>query len=156
MKPLTSEFEEVRLVYRNRVKAADRPNVNDADKAYKILRESWDMGQIALIEECKALLLDRQMRLMSIAHIAKGGMSGTYVDPKVVFSIALKRRAHRIILAHNHPSGTLEPSAADIQLTKELMLSGKALQLPLEDHLIITQDDYCSMLTGGYMDHRPA
>ncbi len=150
---LTSNFEEVRLVYRNRVKAADRPSIKSAEDAYEILRKSWDMAQITLVEECKALFLDRQLKLMSIAHISKGGFAGTIIDPRVVFSIALKRRAHAIILAHNHPSGTLEPSSADLKLTKELMTAGKALQIPLADHLIITQDDYCSMHSSGYMPH---
>ena len=150
---LTTKFEEVRLVYHNKIRAADRPSVKSPGEAYEILRESWDMGQINLLEECKVLLLDRQLKLMSIASISKGGMSGAFVDPKVVFSIALKRRAHKIILAHNHPSGTLEPSSADLKLTKQLMMAGKALQLPLEDHLIVTQDHYCSLFNDGYMDH---
>jgi len=68
-------------------------------------------------------------------------------DPKVVFSIALKRRANRIILAHNHPSGSLKPSTADIKLTQEFIQAGKILQIPIEDHIIITQDDYCSLMT---------
>ena len=155
MKSLSTKFEEVKLVYHNKTRAADRPQVKSAWEAYKILRASWDMGQINLLEECKALLLDRKSRLMSIASISKGGMSGTYIDPKIVFAIALKRRAHRIILAHNHPSGDLRPSDADIELTRELIVSGHALQLPLEDHLIITEDYYCSIFSDEYLDFDP-
>lgn len=154
MKTLTSKFEEVQLVYRNRTRAADRPSITCSEDAYKILRESWDMAQIGLLEECKMLLLDRQMKLMSIAPISKGGMSETIVDPKIVFAIALKRRAHRIILAHNHPTGVLKPSSVDIKLTRRFEELGKALQLPLEDHLIITQDNYCSLADEGYLDFR--
>ena len=153
MSDLTSKFEEVQLVYRSRVKAADRPSISQPEDAYKILRESWDMAQIGLLEECKALFLDRQSRLMSIASISRGGMTGTIVDPRIVFSIALRRRAHAIILAHNHPSGTLKPSAADIKLTKDIMAAGKTLLIPLEDHLIITPDHYCSLRFDGYMDN---
>ena len=76
-------------------------------KAYEVLLKSWNPDEISLLEECKVLLLDTNLRLMSIATISKGGLSGTVVDPRIVFSIALKRRASAIILAHNHPSGNL-------------------------------------------------
>lgn len=148
---LLSQFEEVQLVYRNRTPASDRPKINSPQKAYDILLKNWDMDQIDLVEECKVLLLDRSLKLMSISSISKGGMSGTVVDPKVVFSTALKRRASSIILAHNHPSGNLQPSHADIQLTRNFIAAGKILQIPLEDHLIITKEGFNSIVTDGYI-----
>jgi len=81
MKKCTSVFEEVRLVYHNRTKAIDRPDVRNSEEAYEILLKNWDMGQIDLLEECKLLLLDNNMKLMSIASISKGGFSSTIVDP---------------------------------------------------------------------------
>lgn len=150
-KKLVKKFEEVQLVYRNRTPAAKRPKVNSPQQAYDVLLNSWNMDQMELLEECKLLLLDRRLRLMSVASISKGGLSGTLVDPKVVFSIALKRRATSIILAHNHPSGNLQPSHADIQLTRNFMAAGKLLQIPLEDHLIITKEGYHSMISDGYL-----
>lgn len=152
---LITKFEEVSLVYRNKVKARDRLHVKSAKDAYHIFREHWDKDQINLVEECKILLLDRQLKLMSIADVSKGGFSETVVDPRVVFSIALKRRAHRIILAHNHPSETLNPSKSDIKLTKEFMQIGEMLRIPIEDHLIITQDDYISIFENGDLINEP-
>ncbi len=143
---MNTKYEEVQLVYRNKTKACDRPSIKSAQDAYMILLTSWNADEINLLEECKILLLDNQLRLMSIASISKGGVSGTIVDPKIVFSIALKRRANRIILAHNHPSGSLKPSKADIRLTREFIRAGALLQIPIEDHIIITQDDYCSLM----------
>ncbi len=140
-----SDFEEVSLIYRNKTKASDRPNVKSSDDAYSILRQSWNMDEINLLEEAKILLLDNQLRLMSIASISKGGLSGTIVDPRIVFSIALKRRANRIILAHNHPSGSLKPSREDLSLTNKFIDAGKVLQIAVDDHIIITQDGYCSL-----------
>ena len=151
-KSLSTKFEEVRLIYLNRTKAKDRPEVRSPDAAYKILLNSWDKNQINLVEECKILLLDRSLRLMSIASVSKGGLSGTVVDPRVIFSIALKRRASSIILSHNHPSGNLKPSEADLKLTSNLMKSGKLLQIPLNDHLIITPESYCSLMTENHID----
>ena len=115
--------------------------------AYKILTENWDMDQINLVEECKILLLDNKLRLMSIAEISKGGLTETIVDPRIVFSIALKRRANRIILAHNHPSNNVNPSKADIKLTKEFIQIGKLLRIEIADHLIVTENDFSSMAT---------
>jgi DNA repair protein RadC len=153
---LTTKFEEVSLVYRNKIKAKDRLPIKSPSDAYHIFREHWDADQINLVEECKMLLLDRQLKLMSIADISKGGFSETVVDPRVVFSIALKRRAHRIILAHNHPSETLKASKADIQLTKDFILIGKVLRIPIEDHLIITRDNYISIFENGDLVNEPS
>ncbi|MEO9804789.1 MAG: JAB domain-containing protein [Reichenbachiella sp.] len=145
------KFEEVQLIYRNRTPASNRPNVKCPKDAYDILLKNWDMNLIGLIEECKVLLLDRSLKLMSVASVSKGGMSGTIVDPKVIFSMALKRRASSIILAHNHPSGNLEPSDADIGLTRNFMAAGKVLQIPLQDHIIITKEGYNSIISDGYI-----
>ena len=150
MNSLTTQFEEVRLVYKNRTRAEDRPKVQSPDDAFKILYESWDKDQITLREECKLLLLDNRMHLMSIAPISTGGMTEAIVDPRIVFAIALKRRSHRIILAHNHPTGNLKPSEADLRLTERLSSLGKMMRIDLEDHLIITDEGYRSIMHDTY------
>lgn len=140
-------IEEVKLTYRNRVKAANRPRITCAKDAYDVFLANWDKDQIDLLEECKAMFLDRQLRVMSLASISKGGLNGTVVDLRLVFAMALKRRANSLILAHNHPSGNLKASQADINLTKQFRSAGKLLQIDLEDHLIITKDGYCSIMS---------
>lgn len=149
MSELQSKFEEVQLTYRNRTKATERVKVSSSNDASEVLMESWDLSQIELLEECKLILLDNSMRVMSIASISKGGMTGTVVDPRIVFAIALKRRAHRIILAHNHPTGNLKPSRADVKLTNSLSQAGGILNIPLEDHIIITKHGAYSMRDHG-------
>lgn len=141
------QIEEVKLTYKNKLKARDRPKITSPEDAYKVFIKSWDHDQIELLEECKAMFLDRQLRVMSIASISKGGLSGTVVDLRLVFAMALKRRANSLILAHNHPSGNLRPSHADIDLTKRFCHAGKILQIELEDHLIVTSDGYCSIIS---------
>lgn len=69
--------------------------------------------------------------------VSRGGQSGTVVDPKVVFRKALAVRAAALVLVHNHPSGNPNPSAADRNLTQSLCAAGKALDLPVLDHVII-------------------
>ncbi len=141
------KIEEVKLTYKNKVKASDRLKIACAEDAYKVFLQSWDQGQIELLEECKAVFLDRRLRVMSIASISKGGMNGTVVDLRLVFAMALKRRADSLILAHNHPSGSLTPSQADIGLTKQFYEAGRILQIELKDHLIITSEGFYSMMS---------
>ena len=78
-----------------------------------------------------------------------GSVSGTVVDPKLVFSVALKSMASFIILGHNHPSGNLKPSNADIDLTKKLKEGGKLLDLLILDHIILSRRGYYSFVDEG-------
>ena len=71
-------------------------------------------------------------------------MSGTVADPKVIFKKALEDLASGIILVHNHPSGNLKPSRADLQLTEKLAHAGKLLEIPVLDHIIFTDNGYFS------------
>jgi len=76
--------------------------------------------------------------------ISSGGVEGTVADPKVIFQVALKANASSIILAHNHPSGNIEPSEADIRLTRNLKQAGELLKISVLDHLILTSESYYS------------
>lgn len=100
-------------------------------------------------EEFWVIFLNRANAVIGKQNISKGGVSGTVVDPKVVFKIAVQFPASGIILAHNHPSGNLKPSQADHQLTRKLKDAGKALDIPVLDHLIIGERDYFSFVDEG-------
>ena len=89
------------------------------------------------VEEFWVLALSRANTPLADLLISRGGQSGTVVDPKVVFRRALAVRAAAIVLVHNHPSGNPNPSAADRKLTRDLHAAGKALDLPVLDHVII-------------------
>jgi DNA repair protein RadC len=78
-------------------------------------------------------------------------MTGTVVDVRVVFQVALKSCATSIILGHNHPSGNLDPSDADKKITRQLSEAGKMLEIPVIDHLILTSDSFFSMADEGYL-----
>ena len=97
-------------------------------------------------EEFWVIFLNRANAVIGKQNISKGGVSGTVVDPKVVFKMAVQFPASGIILAHNHPSGNLKPSQADHQLTRKLKEAGKALDIPVLDHLIIGERDYFSFV----------
>lgn len=113
-----------------------------SNDAYLLLKSEF---QDLPHEEFWVLLLNRANFIIGKHFISKGGQAGTVVDPKVIFKIALEHNAAYIVLAHNHPSGNLKPSAADISITKKLKESGLLLELPIFDHLIITDHSYLSM-----------
>ena len=138
------KISEIELTYKRKVRASDRPKVTCSKDAYNLFRENWNDLTINLSEEFKVLLLDRNNRCMGIVPISKGGVSGTVVDPKLVFTSALKARACSMILGHNHPSGNTKPSFADKNLTTKLIEGGKYLEVPVLDHIIVTDDRYSS------------
>ena len=78
-------------------------------------------------------------------------MTGTVVDPKIIFSVALMSLCCAIILAHNHPSGNKKPSNADFALTSKLKDGGKLLEIAVLDHIIITAESYFSFADEGMM-----
>jgi DNA repair protein RadC len=102
-------------------------------------------------EQFYVILLDRANQVIDTVRISQGGVSGTVADAKLIFRTALEKLASGIILAHNHPSGNLQPSQADIQLTKNLKSSGKLLEISVLDHLIITDRGYTSFADDGIL-----
>ncbi|MEB8344982.1 DNA repair protein RadC [Flavobacteriaceae bacterium KMM 6898] len=95
-------------------------------------------------EEFWIVYLNNANTVMHFALLSKGGITGTLVDVRLVLKQALELGAIGLILAHNHPSGTLKPSEADKQVTKKLKVAAEALDIKVLDHVIITQQDYFS------------
>ena len=102
-------------------------------------------------EEFWVLYLNNANKVIYKAQISKGGITGTVVDSRVVFKIAFEHNATAIILSHNHPSGKLVASQADIQLTKNLQQAGKILEIHILDHVIVTEKGYFSFADEGMM-----
>lgn len=114
---------------------------------YEVLmrEEDIDRGR----EHFWVLSLSNDNRVMLLELISLGSMNKTIVEPTEVFSFALQKRAAKIIIVHNHPSGELTPSADDIDLTDRLIQVGKIVNCPVIDHLIITVEDYMSFADTG-------
>lgn len=100
-------------------------------------------------EEFWIMLTARSQKVLATELMSKGGMSNTIVDPKLIFSTALQHKASHIFLIHNHPSGNLKPSDADIALTKNLIAAGQLLEIKIMDHLIVSDSGYYSMSDEG-------
>jgi DNA repair protein RadC len=97
------------------------------------------------------LLLDRAHQTVGYAKISQGGTAGTVVDTKIIAKYAIESLAHAVILAHNHPSGNLAPSDADIRITKEVKAGLALFDIHVLDHLILTETAYNSLADAGDM-----
>lgn len=102
-------------------------------------------------EEFWVLLLNRSNSVIKRESVSRGGVAGTVVDSKIIFKSAIENLASSIILCHNHPSGNLKPSEADIKLTKKIKEAGTLLDIPVLDHIIITDSAYYSFADEGIM-----
>jgi len=102
-------------------------------------------------EEFWVLLLNKANEVFSRERLSTGGMAGTVVDVKMLFKVALDARAAAVIAIHNHPSGSLQPSQADIDLTLRLRKAGELLDLALLDHLIVSERGYYSFADEGML-----
>ena len=102
-------------------------------------------------EEFWVLLMSRSNVVIGKHFLSKGGQAGTVVDPKIVFKTALEHGAASLVLVHNHPSGSLKPSSADISITKKLMELGKMMEIAVHDHLIVYNDTFLSLADEGYV-----
>ncbi len=103
-------------------------------------------------EEFWILLLNRNNSVITAKRISEGGLTATLVDPKKVFSLALQHHANAIILAHNHPSGSLIPSEHDLEITAKLRAVGKVMELLVMDHLIVHGNAYFSFADQGLLE----
>jgi DNA repair protein RadC len=100
-------------------------------------------------EEFWVLFLNNSNKVISKAQLSKGGITGTIVDARLVFRLALENGATGLILCHNHPSGNLQPSKADKEITNKLKFVGESLDVKVLDHLIITETKYYSFVDEG-------
>lgn len=144
----TNKVAEVKMSYRNPVKASERVKITNSRDGYALFVENWD-STIELYETFKILLLNKANKVLGISTIGEGGVSGCVVDPKRVFQTALLASCSSIILCHNHPSGNIQPSEADIRITKKIRDAGILLDITVLDHLIITAESFYSFADEG-------
>ena len=131
---------------RNAAEVIPRMKVSSSKDAYTVFHSL--IGELPY-EEFWMLLLNRANKIMKHVKVSEGGISGTVVDPKKIFFIALEHHASSIILAHNHPSGVCTPSEADIKITKKIKDSGALLEISVLDHIIVANDSFYSFADEG-------
>ena len=128
---------EIKISYKNNGNS-NQLKINDAKDANRIIMDSWDTDTIELFESFKVVFLNNANVVKGISTISTGGIAGTIVDIRLIFATALKTLSTAIILTHNHPSGVIVPSKADLQLTKKIVAAGELLDIKVLDHIIVT------------------
>lgn len=135
---------EVKLAYRPDFTKFAAPKLAGPADMYEYLLGVFDAETICLNEQFVALYLDFGLRLLGHSIISVGGTTGTVADPKLIFQRAILLNCSVLVVAHNHPSGRLEPSKSDISLTAKLKTGAKLFEMELADHLIVSRDGYLS------------
>lgn len=145
------EVAELELVYKTKVKASQRPKISRPEDSFALLRQVWNAEKIEMVEEFKVLLLNRANRVLGVFQVSLGGVAGTVVDPGIILAAAVKANASSMILAHNHPSGNLQPSRQDEDVTRKIIGAAQFLNMKVHDHVIITAEDFFSFAKEGLL-----
>jgi len=144
------KVNEIKISYQEKLQTLQSENIKCSGDAAKLLFDHWDNNTIGLYESFKILLLNNSNKVKGIYELSSGGITGTVVDIRLLFAVVLKSISVGIILAHNHPSGKLQPSEADKNLTKKIKNASEYLDIKLLDHLILTPDgSYFSFADNG-------
>ena len=121
-----------------------------SEQCYDIFRKIIYADSFAWYESFIMLCLNRSNKVIGYYKVSQGGVTGTVVDPKVIYTIALNcPGTTSIILCHNHPSGNTKPSESDIKITSKIVEAGRFLEIAVMDHLIISEDHYFSFADNG-------
>ena len=122
--------------------------------------DTYDIMQRILLRENRidrnrehlwTISLDTASRLLAIELVSMGSVNKTIIEPMEVFSVPLQKRAVKVVIIHNHPSGQVKPSAADRDITDQLIQCGELLHVPVQDHLIISEKTYYSFEENGLL-----
>ena len=126
----------------------EKPTVKTSREAASILQP---LLADETIEHFYLMHLNQACKLLKLENVSQGGMTGTVVDAKIIFKKALENNATSLILCHNHPSGNLKPSQADIDITKKLKQAGELMGIDIHDHIIVANTGYYSFADEGLM-----
>jgi DNA repair protein RadC len=140
MEPIKYKVTEVTLAYRHKRKACTYPIITSSEDAAIQILEGFDQKTIGLQEQMVVMYLSQCNEMLALYRSSSGGITGTVVDIRLILCVALKVAAVAMIIAHNHPSGNLKPSNADMELTLKLRDAANLMDIKLLDHLIIAPE----------------
>lgn len=138
---------EIEVSYSHHVSVKNRIRISGSADVYKTCTQFWP--SFDHVEYFYAIYLNRNNQILGVHQISKGGFTGTVVDVRVIFQVALKACACSIILAHNHPSGNIQPSDADRIITQKVKDAAKLLEMQVLDHIIVTSESFYSLADNG-------
>jgi DNA repair protein RadC len=133
-----NKLRELKVHYSSSQERSLLEKINSSEKAYEFLLHSFDKRTISCQEQFNVMFLNQSNQPLGIYKASKGGITSTIADIRLILGMALKSLATGMILSHNHPSGSLTPSDADITLTKKFKDACSLLDIHLLDHIIIS------------------
>jgi DNA repair protein RadC len=142
-----SSVAEISVNYSNHIPEKDRIKISGSQDVFDTCKLFWPCTDH--VEYFYILLLNRQNKVLGNYLVSKGGFTGTLVDVRVIFQVALKTCATSIVAIHNHPSGSTFPSDADKSITQKIKDAGKIVDIQFLDHVIISSESYYSMADNG-------
>lgn len=143
------KVSEVELIYKKKERTANAKKIDSSKVAFDILFSLWDKNKIDYVEHFYVLYLNRANKVIGSMLLSTGGCVGTVVDVKVLVQGALLSNAQGIIMAHNHPSGNLNPSNNDLDITSRIKTACNYFEITLLDHLILADNTYYSFKDEG-------
>lgn len=149
---MITKVSEVQITYKTKVKPSEMPKIENPQSAHNIFKSIYDYNLIEYQEMFYVMFLNKANKVLGVHLISIGSVDGTVVDVKKCFQAAILANASGIILSHNHPSGNLKPSEADIKITAQIKEAGKILNIALFDHVIVSPEDtYFSFAEEGIL-----
>ncbi|MCB0459780.1 MAG: JAB domain-containing protein [Flavobacteriaceae bacterium] len=149
---MSYKVNEIQISYKEKIRTIQSKPIKSSEDVAQVLFNNWDVKTIGLHESFKVLLLNNSNKVKGIYQLSTGGITGTIVDLRILFALALKTLSVAIILAHNHPSSKLQPSESDKQLTDKIVKAAKLLDIKVLDHVILTPDkQYFSFADNGLL-----
>ncbi len=127
---------------------AEKPSIKSSRDAYVIMLPM--VGDLSH-EEFWILLLNRSNRLLDVIRTSQGGISGTVTDIRMILKNAILHSASSLVLCHNHPSGNLKPSRADMEITRKMNDAARLMDIKVLDHIILADSDYFSFADEGLL-----
>jgi len=148
----TPELAELKVTYKRRLPRKRPSTLSGVVQAEDFLRTIWDEETMDLREEFVVVCLDASLTVLGWVRLHVGGLDASTVDARLVFGVALKAASSGLLVAHNHPSGKVEPSEQDKALTRRLRQGARLLGLRFVDHLILGREGSYSFASTGTLD----
>jgi DNA repair protein RadC len=150
---MTKEYNipeiKISVSFDKKVKKSELYKITSSSSAYELFLKVFNSDTFHWSEEVIILCLNNYNKVVGFYKVSSGGMTGTIIDVRMIFTTALKSLATSIIIAHNHPSGNLTPSDADKRITQKIKQAGDIMDIKVLDHLIITDENYFSFADEG-------
>lgn len=144
------KIKRYKIVPEKEVAGLEKIKINSSEVAANYVRQFF-FEDIEVYESFFILMLNKNNSTIGWAKISQGGIDGTVVDSILVAKFCIDKLAKGVILCHNHPSGELRPSDADIRITRQISNALQLLGVKVQDHIILTSESYFSLLDNGHM-----